>query len=97
MIAGLGRSVTSPSAWRSLTKAADLKGLRFHDLNHQCVTELAENAAPEETIMALAGHVSRRMLEHYSHIRMESKRKALQMLLPIASRNFEIVAPALAN
>jgi len=47
--------------------------------------------------MALAGHVSRRMLEHYSHIRMESKRKALQMLLPIASRNFEIVAPALAN
>jgi integrase len=85
------------TAWRSLTKAADLKGLRFHDLKHQCVTELAENGAPEETIMALAGHVSRRMLEHYSHIRMESKRKALQTLLPIASRNVEIVAPALAN
>lgn len=30
--------------------------------------------------MALAGHVSRRMLERYSHIRMEAKRKALEGL-----------------
>ena len=30
--------------------------------------------------MALAGHVSKRMLEHYSHIRMEAKREAVQLL-----------------
>ena len=30
--------------------------------------------------MAIAGHVSREMLEHYSHIRLEAKRKALEML-----------------
>jgi hypothetical protein len=29
------------------------------------------------TIMAIAGHVSRRMLEHYSRIRMDAKRSAL--------------------
>lgn len=30
--------------------------------------------------MAIAGHVSRRMLERYSHVRMEAKRKALEVL-----------------
>ena len=85
------------TAWRSLTKAADLKGLRFHDLKHQCVTELAENAAPEDNDHGIGWPCSRRMLEHYSHIRMEPKRKALKTLLPIATRNVEIVAPSLAN
>jgi hypothetical protein len=30
--------------------------------------------------MAIAGHVSRKMLEDYSHIRMEAKRRALDAL-----------------
>ena len=30
--------------------------------------------------MALAGHVSRAMMERYSHIRMEAKRKAVDTL-----------------
>lgn len=30
--------------------------------------------------MAIAGHVSREMLEHYSHIRQEAKRRALEAL-----------------
>ena len=33
-----------------------------------------------QTIMAIAGHVSPRMLAHYSHIRMEAKRQALDAL-----------------
>jgi hypothetical protein len=28
--------------------------------------------------MAIAGHVSRRMLERYSHVRMEAKRNAME-------------------
>ena len=67
-------------AWRSLTTAAGLRGLRFHDLKHLAVTELAERDASDMTIMAIASHVSRRMLEHYSHIRMEAKRRALEAL-----------------
>jgi hypothetical protein len=35
--------------------------------------------------MAIAGHVDRKMLEHYSHIRMEAKRKALEALSRTAS------------
>jgi integrase len=68
------------SAWRSLRKAASLPALRFHDLRHHAITELAEGQASDATIMAIAGHVSRQMLEHYSHVRMDLKRKALDGL-----------------
>jgi integrase len=68
------------SAWRTLTKKAGLSGFRFHDLRHCAITQLAENGASDSTIMAIAGHVSRRMLERYSHVRMEAKRTALEAL-----------------
>jgi integrase len=68
------------SAWRTLTKKAGLPGFRFHDLRHCAITQLAENGASDSTIMAIAGHVSRRMLERYSHVRMEAKRKAMEAL-----------------
>lgn len=68
------------SAWRTLTKKAGLPGFRFHDLRHCAITQLAENGASDSTIMAIAGHVSRRMLERYSHVRMEAKRTAMEAL-----------------
>ena len=68
------------SAWRTLTKKAGLPGFRFHDLRHCAITQLAESGASDSTIMAIAGHVSRRMLERYSHVRMEAKRKAMETL-----------------
>ena len=56
-------------------------GLRPHDLRHHAITKLAESPeASEQTIMALAGHVSREMLEHYSHVRQQAKRKAVESL-----------------
>jgi hypothetical protein len=42
------------------------------------ITELAESGAGDQTIMDIAGHVSRQMLKHYSHIRMQAKREALE-------------------
>lgn len=68
------------TAWRSLTKKAGLPGFRFHDLRHCAITSLAESGAADSTIMAIAGHVSRRMLERYSHVRMEAKRTAMESL-----------------
>ena len=68
------------SAWRSLRKAASLQHLRFHDLRHHAITELAESQASDQTVMAIAGHVSRQMLEHYSHVRLEAKRRAVEAL-----------------
>jgi len=34
----------------------------------------------DQTIMAIAGHVNRAMLEHYSHVRLQAKRQALAAL-----------------
>ena len=68
------------TAWRKLTKAAGLQGFLFHDCRHHAITELAESQASDSTIMALAGHVSRKMLEHYSHVRQEAKREAVNVL-----------------
>jgi integrase len=67
------------TAWRHARKAAWLQ-VRFHDLRHTAITKLAESPASDETIMAIAGHVSRKMLEHYSHIRMAAKRAAVDAI-----------------
>jgi integrase len=60
-------------------------GLRFHDMRHHAITELAESQASDQTIMSIAGHVSPKMLAHYSHVRMEAKRKALDALSNVDS------------
>jgi len=74
------RPITSwRSAWRAALKRAGLR-VRFHDLRHTCITKLAASQASEQTLMAISGHVSRRMIEHYSHIRMEAKRAALDAI-----------------
>jgi integrase len=67
------------SAWRAALKRATLQ-IRFHDLRHTCITKLAESQASEHTLMAIAGHVSRKMIEHYSHIRIQAKRDALDAI-----------------
>jgi integrase len=59
---------------------SSLAGLRFHDLRHHAITELAESQASDQTIMAIAGHVSPKMLAHYSHVRLAAKRSALDSL-----------------
>jgi len=62
------------------TVKSPIAGLRFHDLRHHAITELAESQTSDSTIMSLAGHVSRKMLEHYSHVRQDAKRDAVNVL-----------------
>jgi hypothetical protein len=57
-----------------------LKSFRFHDSRHDAITNLAESDASDQTIMRSAGHLSRAMLEHYSHIRVAAKRRALDAI-----------------
>jgi integrase len=68
------------TAWRNLREAAGLPTLRFHDIRHHAITELAESQTSDQTIMSIAGHVSTKMLQHYSHIRLAAKRTALDGL-----------------
>jgi integrase len=76
--AGGGRLGDAKRAFR--LAAAPFVGLRFHDLRHQAITEMAENGTPESVIMSIAGHMSRRTVEHYSHVRRSAKREALSKI-----------------
>src|SRR5215470_6079167 len=57
-----------------------LHSLRFHDLRHHAITELAESQANDSIIREIAGHVSPKIFAHCSHVRLEKKRKALDAL-----------------
>ncbi len=66
------------TAWRKLTTKAGMPGLRFHDLRHHSITELLSNPnVSEQTVRAIAGHVSKRMLDRYSHIRLSDRAAAI--------------------
>jgi len=39
-----------------------IAGLRFHDLRHHAITELAESQTSDATIMSIAGQMSAKML-----------------------------------
>jgi integrase len=68
------------TSWRNLLKKAGLPHMRFHDLRHHCITRLAEEGVPDHTLMAISGHVSKAMLDHYSHVRLEARRTAVAAL-----------------
>lgn len=67
------------TAWRHALRLAGVR-CRFHDLRVTCITKMAEGETPELVIMSVAGHVSRVMLEHYSRIRTDAKRRALESI-----------------
>jgi integrase len=82
------------SAWRSLTEAAGLRGLRFHDLRHQAITELREAGTPDVVVMGISGHKSSAMLDLYSHARLDSMRSAVDRLEPAQAQQ---ASPAAGN
>jgi integrase len=75
-------------AWKSACSRAGVQ-CRWHDLRHTFISRLAENPkVSEETIRALAGHVSKQMLQRYSHIRLHAKQAAIDAMQDAAnSRN----------
>lgn len=67
-------------AWLDALRRATVQ-LRWRELRQPFISRLAENPSlSEHTIRAPAGHVSRQMLERYSHIRAEAKLAAIQAL-----------------
>ena len=72
-------ATTIKSSWESVRTTAKVQ-CRLHDLRHSALTKMAEDNVPEGTMLALAGHMSRAMLERYSHIRMAAKRSAVESL-----------------
>ena len=68
------------TAWHQACGKADVQ-YRWHDLRHTFISRLAENPqVSEQTIRELAGHVSKEMLQRYSHIRTDAKLAAILAL-----------------
>ncbi|MBZ5574652.1 MAG: hypothetical protein LAO09_22580, partial [Acidobacteriia bacterium] len=65
-----------------LIVGAGLPGFRQYDLRHHAITVLLENPhVSEETAEAVAGHISREMKKRYSHLRMDSRRLAVDGMI----------------
>jgi integrase len=80
-------------AWRHACSTTKLS-YRWHDLRHTFITRLAERQeVSEQTIMSLAGHVSRSMLARYSHIRSQAKQAAIAALEDAAGRAISEARP----
>jgi integrase len=82
---GIGYDPTRPAkgwrtAWRSLRTKAGLPKLRFHDLRHTVISQLAEKGVPIEVTMDLVGHISPEMTRHYTHISAKAKAAAVTNL-----------------
>lgn len=50
--------------------------LTFHSLRHTAVSMLKDAGVPQATVMELVGHSSKAMSQHYTHVGLESLRRA---------------------
>lgn len=71
---------TFARAWRTARKQSQV-ACRWHDMRHTFISRLLEQpGVSESTAKALAGHISARVLERYSHIRVGAKRRAIEAM-----------------
>jgi hypothetical protein len=64
--------------WDEVRAKSGLTWLREYDLRHCGLTRLAEAGVPIQVMMSMAGHISRKMQEHYTHISEQAKRVAVE-------------------
>jgi integrase len=64
------------TAFNTAKKTAGIQ-MRMHDTRHTFCSRAGEAGAPEQTLTAMAGWMSPKMLETYSHSRMEAKRRVV--------------------
>jgi integrase len=75
-------------AWATAKKQAKVE-CRIHDLRHHFISALAQTQTPDATIQAISGHLSHKMLDHYSHVRGEAKRQAVESLDSLTRQTFQ--------
>ncbi|MGC9222878.1 MAG: tyrosine-type recombinase/integrase [Terracidiphilus sp.] len=64
------------TAWKAAKKIAGVE-CRWHDLRHSAASRIAAGGATDQTLQALLGWMSPKMIERYSHVRAEAKRRAV--------------------
>lgn len=74
------------ASFRKIAQACDLQWVTPRLFRHQAITKLLETGAPDETVRAIAGHVSEKAMRYYSHIRIEAKKSAVDRLHAVPVR-----------
>jgi integrase len=69
-------------SWDKLRAVTGFTDLNPHDLRHHCITRLLENDVEPETVRAIAGHVTPKMMEYYAHQRTRVKYAAVMAIEP---------------
>jgi integrase len=63
--------------WKALREAAGMPWLTPHVLRYQCITKLAEGGVDKITAKRIAGHITDKMWEKYSQVRVEHTREQM--------------------
>jgi integrase len=68
------------NSFKAMREAAALPWLTPHCLRHQAITKLLELGTPPEVVKSISGHISDRMMRHYSHTRYAASFDALSRI-----------------
>lgn len=63
--------------WHKALKAAEIEGLRFHDLRHEGTSRLFEKGLGIMEVATITGHKTLTMLKRYTHLKAEDLAKKL--------------------
>jgi integrase len=66
-----------------------LPGLRPHLWRHQITTEMLEAGKPRDSVIAVCGWVSEKMIEAYCHTRIEAKQNAISAVSDLKKKPAE--------
>jgi len=72
--------------WKVSGENNGIINLRWHDLRHSSVSRIAAAGTTDQTLQAIAGWMSPKMIKKYSHVRAQAMRKAVSV--------FDNVGPA---
>jgi integrase len=56
-------------SWNRLREITGIEDINPHDFRHHAITRLLEAGVADAVVEAMAGHVSKKMREYYSHLR----------------------------
>ena len=84
------------NGWTAICKAANIKGLRMHDLRHSYASQLASGGASLPLIGALLGHSNPTTTARYAHLFQDPQRAAAEKVAAIitaAAGDVEVIEP----
>jgi integrase len=78
-----GHIIEPKKAWAIICKAANISGLRIHDLRHSFASQLASGGASLPLIGALLGHSNPATTARYAHLFQDPQRAAVERVAAV--------------